>query len=71
MADIIQQHIMLKEFNHQTRVNMPQGRSLVLQVRIPPGLWMSLVTIVSLRRADPSSRGILLRVCIIGCDQVQ
>jgi hypothetical protein len=58
------------------------ARLLGLRVRIPPRARMSvsydcclLSGVLSLRRADPSSRGVLpsswVRVRVVECDQVQ
>ena len=46
-------------------------RLLGLQFPIPPGAWMSVFCecwILSLRRADSSSRRVIPCVCVIKCD---
>ena len=63
-----------RRWPHGLRRRSAVPRLLGLRVRIPPGTWMSVVSVVccqrSLQRADPSFRGFLLKVFVCVCHWV-
>ena len=55
-------YVRRSQWPRSLRRRLAAARLLKLWVRIPPGLWMFVVSVVmyrSLRRADHSSRGVL------------